>query len=78
MAKKTCLVTGGNSGLGKTSSILLQKASFQVYAGDITEKNNECLISAGVTPLFLDVTDYESVSESVRSILATEDCIDIL
>lgn len=78
MTKKICVVTGGNSGLGKESSILLQKSGFQVYAGDIVEEDNECLSSIGVTPIFLDVSDNKSVSDAIRNIVNTEGRIDVL
>lgn len=63
---KTCLVTGAAQGIGKATAEMMIKEGARVIATDI----NVSLLSEikGAEPHFLDVTNFESISEFAKKI----------
>lgn len=76
--KKTALVTGASSGIGKMTALELQKAGFKVYAAARRIDKMEDLKASGITPVALDLTDGESILNCVNTILKKENSIDVL
>jgi NAD(P)-dependent dehydrogenase (short-subunit alcohol dehydrogenase family) len=75
---KTALVTGGSSGIGKSTVELLLEAGAKVYAAARRVEKMKDLESRGAAIVQLDVTDEESMVSVVNSILEKEGSIDIL
>lgn len=68
---KAVLVTGASTGIGEASALQLDALGFKVYAGVRREADGAALrlrSSPRLTPLFLDVTDQGSISDSVGRI----------
>lgn len=70
--KKTVLITGCSSGMGKATAEFLAQNDFLVYAGSRTPKKIKS--HPNIIALKLDITDPKSVKEAVKDI----DKIDIL
>ena len=62
--KRTALVTGGSSGIGRCTAVALSKAGYIVYAFSRRDVPVE-----GVRHMRVDVTDEASVQEAVGQIL---------
>lgn len=65
------LVSGASSGIGHETIVLLAQQGYRVYAGVRQEADHERitkLTQGRVTPLFLDVTQPESVLKAVSEI----------
>jgi NAD(P)-dependent dehydrogenase (short-subunit alcohol dehydrogenase family) len=70
---KAILVTGGSSGIGKATALLLDAAGYGVFAGVRKESDGEALAreaSSRLTPLLLDVTREESVAAARGQVVA--------
>ena len=76
--KKVILITGGSSGIGFDSAIALAKLGYKVYAAARRVEMMEPLKEYGIVPLSLDVTDDNSMTGCVKTILDTEGRIDVL
>lgn len=76
--KKTALVTGASSGIGKMVAEELQAAGFNVYAAARRVDKMADLKVSGITPIALDLTNDESITECVNTILSKEKSIDVL
>lgn len=76
--KKTALVTGASSGIGKMVAEELQSAGFKVYAAARRVDKMADLKANGITPIALDLTNDESIVECVNTILSKEKSIDVL
>ncbi len=81
---KVVLITGTNSGFGKLTTKLLSDNGFKVYAGmrntlsNNKDAANEINQWADVTVLDIDVTDANSITSAVNSVIETEGRLDIL
>jgi NAD(P)-dependent dehydrogenase (short-subunit alcohol dehydrogenase family) len=76
--KKTALVTGASSGMGKDIAKKLIKDGFHVYvAARSVEKMND-LATLGAQPLRLDVSKEYEIKAAVNTILAESGGIDVL
>jgi NAD(P)-dependent dehydrogenase (short-subunit alcohol dehydrogenase family) len=74
--KPVALVTGASSGIGKAAALALVQAGFDVVG--TSRDASRVPAQQGVTFLDLDVTDEESVSTLVRSVLERFGRIDVL
>ena len=76
--KKTALVTGASSGMGKAIAKRLIKDGFQVYvAARHIEKMGD-LASLGAEALRMDISREEEIKAAVDAILAEVDSVDVL
>ena len=71
--KRTALVTGGSSGIGRCTVAALSKAGYIVY-----EFSRRDVPIEGVKHMCVDVTDEASVQEAVEQILSERESIEIL
>ena len=71
--KRTALVTGGSSGIGRCTAVALSKAGYIVY-----EFSRRDVPIEGVKHMCVDVTDEASVQEAVEQILSERESIEIL
>ena len=78
MEKKVILLTGASSGIGYQTAEMLAKQGHVVYGAARRVEKMEPLTACGVKPLKMDVTDEQSVSEAVESIISAEGRIDVL
>lgn len=65
MMKKSVLVTGASTGIGRATALRLDRAGWRVFAGVRKEEDADSLREAGserLAPLMLDVTDAEQIS----------------
>ncbi|UOB16950.1 SDR family oxidoreductase [Abyssalbus ytuae] len=73
---KVILITGGSSGIGKSTGEFLVKKGYKVYG---TSRNPEKLIEFDIFPLLkLDVSNPASITAAVEEILKKEGRIDVL
>ena len=69
--KKSILITGASSGIGKESALYLDKMGFMVFAGVRKEEDREALKELGsprLKPILLDVTDDAMIQNAVELI----------
>lgn len=78
MNKKTALITGASTGIGRATAILLNQKGYTVYAGARRVERMKDLERMGIHTFSLDVTDDKSMTESVTEILRKEKSIDVL
>jgi NAD(P)-dependent dehydrogenase (short-subunit alcohol dehydrogenase family) len=74
--KRSALVTGASSGIGKECALLLGSLGFQVFAGVRRAQDGAALVSAGhgrLHPVMIDVTDRSSIQAAVQSVGASID-----
>ncbi|MBY6266253.1 oxidoreductase [Azospirillum sp. 412522] len=76
--KKTALVTGASSGMGKDIAKRLIEDGFQVYAAARTIGKMEDLADLGARLLRLDVSSEDEVTAAVATILAEAGGVDVL
>jgi len=71
------LITGAGSGMGKLTAALLSQHGYTVYAGtrDVASTDNE---GNALKPIYLDVTNTQSINNAIRHIIAQEGAIDVL
>lgn len=65
---KSVLITGASKGIGEATALHLDALGFRVYAGVRREADGEALrarASGDLRPVFLDVTDPDSIAEAV-------------
>ncbi|MBL7682194.1 MAG: oxidoreductase [Flavipsychrobacter sp.] len=78
MKNQVVLITGASSGIGKETARLLSQRGYKVYgAARRTNKMKE-LEQFGVKLLEMDVTDDESMTAGITSIIKNEGRIDVL
>lgn len=73
MEKRSVLVTGASSGIGKECALLLASLGFQVFAGVRRVQDAEALTSAGhalLLPVMIDVTVHASIQSALQSVRA--------
>ncbi len=81
---KTCIVTGANSGIGRSTAIILAKSGYEVFATmrflDRGTKLREIAqdMNLRMHEIELDVSDTNSVNQGINEILSQTDTIDIL
>lgn len=78
MSKKVVLITGASAGIGKETAIELSEKDFIVYAAARRTDKMQDLITKGIHPISLDVTNDESMVNCVNEILKKEGRIDVL
>ena len=75
---KTALVTGASSGIGAAAAKLLADKGYQVFATARSMEKLEALRSDLIEPLYLDVTDQESIETAFEKVAQTSGRIDVL
>lgn len=76
--KKTALVTGASSGMGKAIAKRLIEDGFQVYAAARSVDKMRDLASLGATSLHMDVTKDEDITVGVATIISQTGGVDVL
>ena len=76
--KKVILLTGASSGIGYQTAESLAKEGHIVYGAARRTEKMETLKQFGVKPIYLDVTDEESIKSSIDTIIENEGRIDVL
>ena len=76
--KKTALVTGASSGMGKDIAKRLIKDGFQVYAAARSVEKMSDLATLGARPVRLDVSKEDEIKAAVDTILAEAGGVDVL
>ncbi len=71
--EKIAIVTGGSSGIGKAVAHCLSESGVKVYEFSRRDSKNE-----KISHISVDVTDEQAVINAVKSIIETENRIDIL
>ncbi|MBD2517127.1 SDR family oxidoreductase [Nostoc sp. FACHB-973] len=70
----TVLITGASTGIGQACALLLDRLGFSVFAGvrqDIDAQTLQEKASQRLIPIFLDVTDAESIASVVNRVTNT-------
>ena len=76
--KKVILLTGASSGIGYQTAESLAKEGHIVYGAARRTEKMETLKQFGVKPIYLDITDEESIKSSIDIIIGNEGRIDVL
>lgn len=76
--KKTVLVTGASSGIGKATAIFLTQNGYNVYGAARKTEKMEDLKTYDIQPIGLDVTKDQSIVACVNQIFSEAGSIDIL
>ena len=81
---KACIVTGANSGIGRSTAITLAKNDYTVFATMRSLERGEKLremaqeLNLVIKEVELDVSDTDSVNQGINEILEQTDQIDVL
>lgn len=76
MSTPVVLVTGASSGIGKAIALAFLAKKYIVYA---SARQQESLAGMqGVRPLYLDVTQEQSMVQAIQTIIAEQQSIDVL
>ena len=78
MNKKTALITGASTGIGRAAAILLNEKGYTVYAGARRTERMKDLEQMGIHTFALDVTNEDSMTAGIAAILEKEKSVDIL
>ncbi|MET0244893.1 MAG: oxidoreductase [Flavitalea sp.] len=76
--KKTALVTGASSGIGKATARELAKAGYKVYGASRNTNRMADLKSEGIEIIELDVANDDSIVSTVNKIIQLEGSVDVL
>ena len=76
--KKVILLTGASSGIGYNTAESLAKEGHIVYGAARRIERMEDLKQFGVKPIYLDVTNEDSIKNAVNMIIENEGRIDVL
>ncbi|MCM3164893.1 SDR family NAD(P)-dependent oxidoreductase [Metabacillus litoralis] len=86
MASKTCLITGGNSGIGKAAAIQLAKHGVKIIIGCRDEKRGLAALkeikekskSNSAELLLLDMSSQRCIRSAVNELISNHSHIDVL
>ncbi|MBO4282698.1 MAG: oxidoreductase [Bacteroidales bacterium] len=78
MKPKIILITGASSGIGYQTAVELAQQGHRVYGAARRVEKMEGLKAYGVTPLKMDITDEQSISEALDALVSKEGRIDVL
>lgn len=76
--KKTALVTGASSGMGKEIAAQLIRDGYQVYVAARRVEKMSDLAQLGAKPLCMDISSEPEIVAAVDTILAEVDGVDVL
>ncbi len=76
--KKTALVTGASSGMGKAIAKRLVEDGYQVYAAARHVERMDDLAQLGARPLRMDISSEAEVATAIDTILAEVGTVDVL
>jgi NADP-dependent 3-hydroxy acid dehydrogenase YdfG len=76
--QRVVLITGGSSGIGKATALVLAKKGWRVYASARRLEAMQDLTDIGVIPMKLDLADKHQCRACVEEILRNEGHIDAL
>ncbi|MFZ5939184.1 MAG: SDR family NAD(P)-dependent oxidoreductase [Bacteroidota bacterium] len=84
--RKTCLITGGNSGIGKQAAIQLAQAGFRVIIGARDQKRGEIALAEikgisgrdEVELLKIDLSSRKSVQDAAQDLKGRVEQLDVL
>jgi NAD(P)-dependent dehydrogenase (short-subunit alcohol dehydrogenase family) len=76
--KKTALVTGASSGMGKAFALQLIADGFQVYAAARQVDRMNDLAQLGARTLRMDVSREDEIGAAIDTILSEVDAVDVL
>lgn len=76
--KKTALVTGASSGMGKSIARRLIQDGYQVYVAARNVEKMADLVSLGARPLRIDISVDEDIVSGVETILSQTGGVDVL
>ena len=68
------VITGASSGIGRDMALYLTECGYRVFAGVRKQEDADSLAAeagAGLTPLFVDVTDDESIVSAAAQVQST-------
>jgi NAD(P)-dependent dehydrogenase (short-subunit alcohol dehydrogenase family) len=69
--RKTVVITGASTGIGRATSLHLVRNGFRVFAGVRKQKDADLLSAAGgadLVPIELDVTDADSIATAAKKV----------
>lgn len=75
---KNILITGCSSGIGLETAILLKNQGYNVFATARKKKDVKMLKELGFDAIKLDVTKYETITDSIEYILNKTKTIDVV
>lgn len=74
---KEALITGGAGGLGKYTALYLVRKGWHIYAADIDRgKLDELGENPHITPVFMDITDDNSINTAFKKVSGLTDGLD--
>ena len=76
--KKVAIITGASAGMGKSTALKLQQKGYTVYGMARRTKKMEVLKAKGIGVISLDLTNDDSITQAVNSVLEKEGRIDVL
>lgn len=73
---KTAFITGASSGIGRETTLKLAAAGYNVYGA---ARNTAGIpVQSNIHPVYIDLTDSDSIEEAIGTVLSKEGRIDIL
>lgn len=75
---KVVLITGGSSGIGRSTAIKLNNEGYKVYVAARSLDKMQDLKNLNITPIYLNLTNEQSIVDCVNFVLNKENKIDIL
>jgi NAD(P)-dependent dehydrogenase (short-subunit alcohol dehydrogenase family) len=73
MPQKPILVTGCSSGIGHCTAVGLHQRGYRVFATARRQADIDALENMGITALYLDYCDSESIQTTFRSVMEASD-----